>query len=93
MGRVSHFSACANCGTVLFLREINFKQYEDDGQLRTYWRFHEQNGWMHRDQIMCRLEAQERFPEIVTPEPNNKTTPEQVSRRDGRTIQTRIQAR
>lgn len=83
-GRVSHFNACPNCGTILFLHDINFKEYENDGNLRTYWIYHKQNGWMHRDQIMCRLEAQERFPNIVTPEPNNKTTPEMVAKRGGK---------
>lgn len=89
-GGVRHLGQCRHCGTVLFLSPINFRKYEDDGNLRTYWLFHQENGWMHRDQIMVRQEAQERFPDIKTPEPNNATTPEQVVRRGGKQIRRKL---
>lgn len=82
--------SCPNCGTVLFLRDINFNGYEDDGNARTYWKWHPENGWMHRDQIMCRVEGLERFPEIETPTPNNSATPESVARRGGRSVKSLV---
>lgn len=70
---------------MLFLREINFSQYEADGALRTYWLWTVGRGWIHRDHIMEKLaRALEREQKIVMPEPNNKTTPEAVAAHGGK---------
>jgi hypothetical protein len=39
---------------MLFLREIQFHKYEDDGAVRSYWMFTKDKGWVHRDHIMSR---------------------------------------
>lgn len=68
---------------LLFLRPINFKEWEDDGNIRSYYLFDRQYGWMHRDQIMVRQEAQVANPKIMTPEPNRRFTPGQIASRKG----------
>jgi len=68
---------------LLFLRPINFTAWEEEGNIRSYYLFDGQYGWMHRDQIMVRREAQIANPTIETPEPNRRFTPEQIAGRKG----------
>ena len=51
-GRVNHFTQCMNCGTMLFLRPIQFTQWEADGGIPNWWMFTQDLGWMHRDHVM-----------------------------------------
>ncbi len=81
---IQHLKVCHHCGTMLFLHEINFRYYEECGELRNYWLFTRGNGWMHRDQIMVRQEAQIANPKIVTPEPNRKFNVEEIQKRGGK---------
>jgi hypothetical protein len=64
---------------MLFMHEINFAQYEADGNSLEWWTFNRDNGWMHRSQVMMREEAQERHIEIKTPPPNVKTVAEKIA--------------
>ena len=80
-----HFHECNNCGTLLFLRQIDFTAYEADGGFRHYWLFTKDRGWAHRDHIMeKRAAALIREQKIETPEPNNKITPEKIQARSGK---------
>jgi hypothetical protein len=72
---------------MLFLRPIDFTQYEADGNIRIYWLWTEDFGFVHRDHIMEKLaQSQVREQKIVMPEPNRVTTPEAVAARGGKTI-------
>ena len=70
---------CSNCGMRLFINPINFKQFEDDGNIRRYWLWTNDLGWKHRDYVMSPDAApQARSWEFTSPERN---TPASVNER------------
>jgi hypothetical protein len=71
---------CHNCGMRLFIRPINFRQFEDDGNDRRYWLWTIDRGWIHRDFVMLPDEKPlSRNWNITTPEPNTKTAKERMA--------------
>jgi hypothetical protein len=81
----SHFRPCRNCGTLLFLRPIDFPLWEAEGNLRVYWCFHPHKGWLYRDWFFQKDEPKPIERIYVPPKlPDNygrTTTPEAVARR------------
>lgn len=69
--RMNHSGHCRNCGLRLFLSPINFTAFEDDGNLRNYWLWTNDRGWIHRDYVMnLRAEAQRADEKIELAERN-----------------------
>lgn len=73
-GRVNHFTNCPNCGTMLFLRAICFKQWEADGGIPNWWIFHKTNGWMHRDHVVSREAVEALTRTTYQPKPVERNT-------------------
>lgn len=77
-----HFSGCAACGTLLFLRPINFDQFVDDGGTREYYLFTSFNGWMHSTQLKDPQALSRDYKPPKLPENYGKhTTPEAITNR------------
>jgi hypothetical protein len=78
-GRVSHFNQCPQCGTMIFLRRIDFSGYEADGHSKEWWLFTIEKGWMHRSHVMLGEQPLDRrTPELVTTK-NTKTAEERIA--------------
>ena len=83
--RPSHFSHCRTCNTLIFHHPIDFISFEADGGFRQYYLWTKDRGWIHRDHVMMeRAKAMEREENIIIPERNVGTTPEQVAKRGGK---------
>ena len=84
---VAHFRQCPNCGTMLFLRPIQFARYEADGGFVNWWLYDKAKGWMHRDAIMIPEfkpnEREYKAPKLPD-DYGRSVTPEQVQQRGGR---------
>ena len=63
-------SRCRNCSMRLFIRPIDFQAFEDDGNPRIYWLWHNEHGWIHRDHVMLGLKAQQADEKIEQAERN-----------------------
>ena len=62
----------------IFVRPINFQQFEDDGNDRRYWLWTNENGFIYRDHIMMGLQPLDRHVNLNTPEPVVKTAAERI---------------
>ena len=70
---------CHNCGIRLFIRPINFRAFEDDGNERRYWLWTNDKGWIHRDQVIEGFQAQESRVQFSAVTPNTKSVRERIS--------------
>jgi hypothetical protein len=64
---------------MLFVRAIDFHQYEADGNCRLYWLYTRENGWIFRDHIIEGLKPLDRHVDLTLPERNTKTAQERVA--------------
>lgn len=76
---------CANCGLRLFIRPINFQQFEDDGNPRRYWLWTNSEGWIFRDHVMMGLQPLSAEVNLTTPERVTKTAEERMAEERART--------
>lgn len=80
--------SCHNCGTKLFPHILcDFHKFEDDGNVRHWWAFDVEHGWMHRDHFMVKsAKPQERYQKPVEIEKSygRQTTPGEVAARGGK---------
>ena len=65
---------CSNCGIRLFIRPINFRAYEDDGNPRRYWLWTNSEGWIYRDHVIAGLQPLDSVVHFTSPERNTEET-------------------
>ena len=86
--RTPYSGICGNCGTRIFMGvNIDFQAYEDEGNVRHWWAWTPDRGFVHRDHFMVKTaKPQERYQKPIELEKDygRSTTPGEVTARGGK---------